>query len=717
MALGFFRKRQKMIFVIMVVLMVSFLIGFQGFEMVFHRNPGRIAIGRTPEFSITLAMHRNARSDLQMLYPLARGFGGHTLEGAAFEALQFSAPRDEDQALLYAILLRQAEENGFFVSESDVDDLIREMKNNGMDFDAYAMHLRQNQGIPVKQIRGVLARWLQVCKACRADLVIPPPSRAQLMRLFRDATEKMNLQVVTIPAEKFLAGVKEPAEKQIVEWFQANKNRPAGSFAGVEAFSFGYLHPAKVDVSYLFLSERAVRRAHPPTEKQIADYLRDNQALLVKTKGEGDTAQTVPMSEEEKRAAAVEALQDQTAEAKFRSLLDRVRQTVRQVESQGENAADVDGYAEAVARMTLPADDLLARRIPVLAAEKQPLEKVLDLVARQAEPRLVAVCFPWGDPGPVKVAPDLKITLNVVHATVGEALEKIAAQIPGLPKLRWAVCDGFPDVLFPVEGVRFFPVTAGRVAGASQKELEDHPLLGRCLSRQPPASLAQLAMEVDVLAPNSQFKVGQDGPVLPVWDLENGGAVLWRVTRAVPAAAPETLGNETRQAVVRDLKLREAFEAAKQKARTIRTPADLENYARQEKAALLETGLFSRQILRSERGVLSFQPTRLTALKFLSPAVDAYVIERAFAELAPKDLSAPYSRQSDTLLTLELPCEGYVLIARRIDYLPAMEKDFEASRSSLLRYLDQQQTGQSLLQWFASDNIRRRTGFQPEEHP
>ena len=45
MALGFFRRRQKMVMIIMAVLMVAFLVGFQGFSMLLSGRGGSDSIG------------------------------------------------------------------------------------------------------------------------------------------------------------------------------------------------------------------------------------------------------------------------------------------------------------------------------------------------------------------------------------------------------------------------------------------------------------------------------------------------------------------------------------------------------------------------------------------------------------------------------------------------------------------------------------------------
>ena len=714
MALGFFRKRQKMIFVIMVVLMVSFLIGYQGFSMLFQKNPVKTVLGEARDFKITLGTLRESSSDLQTLQFLGRGFGRHTLQGAAFEAMYYNAPTEKDRSLLYTLLLKQAGEDDYAVTEPEVDSLIQQMKTNGLDFDAYALHLRQNQGVPVKELRGVLARWLLICKACQADQIVVPPSREQLVQLFRDAVEKINLQIVTIPAENFTQGVADPTDEQINELFDTYKNRPAGTFAGLDAFSFGYLSPARVKLSYLFISQNAILRSCIPGDREIADYIQANDASLTKTEGEGDKAKTVPMSNAEKRAAAVDALQPELAQAKFTRIVERIRQLTSvtvQVDATPEAA-----FAAAAAKLTLPADDLLARKVPVLACDKQPLDQAVDMLAQAASPRISAICFPYGQGGKVKIAPDLKITLSLRDVTVGEALAKIAEQIPDMPKLTWGMCEGVDNVLFPVDGVRLFPVTAGETAPATQEQINDDPLLGMCFSQQPPATLGQLAMQVNVIEPKSQFTIDQDGPPLRVWDPDNGGVILWRVVAAEAPKSPESLTDDIRGQIVHDWKLQQAFPKAVARAEEMKNAADLAAYVKAEKAKTTDTGMFARKSQRKTEGVFLLQPTRLAVMEFLSPAIDGEVIQQAFAALTPKDLAADYSKESDNVLILPLPPEGYVLAARRIDFEPAEKKTFEESKAALIQFMNQQQTEQGILLWFNLENVKKRTGYVEKEH-
>ena len=67
MAFAFFRRRQKMVIIIMAVLMVSFLIGFQGFQTLFAKKPGERVLGRTTQGEIRVRDTEMARSDLDVV--------------------------------------------------------------------------------------------------------------------------------------------------------------------------------------------------------------------------------------------------------------------------------------------------------------------------------------------------------------------------------------------------------------------------------------------------------------------------------------------------------------------------------------------------------------------------------------------------------------------------------------------------------------------------
>ncbi len=729
MALGFFRKRQKLIFIIMVALMVSFLIGYQGLSMLLQKNPDKQEYGKTSDYKVTLGMLRSARSDLELLRMMVPGFGERSERALAYQMMVMGAAREDDLPLSYMLLLKQAGQDGFDVSPAEVDRLIKVMKSNGFPYDSIATDLRQNQGRPEKYIRGVLGRWLIIFKAYRASIISFPPSREELVRLFRDVTEQIDLQVVKIPGESFLEKIGSPSEEQIEEQFERYKNRAPGAFSGVNEFSFGYLYPAQVKLAYLFVDRAAIERAAAPTFEEVQDYYNEHRAELVKKtpieptsskaekNGEKKDDKSVsvkiePMSFTEARPEIIELLKPQAAQAKFQDTIDRVQGMVRISEpSKDPDASEWKVFEEIVKKLTLPADNLLNRRIPVVAIEKLPLKEAMTKLADSVSPKLSAICFPWGEHGEINIPPETKVTLIGWDMTVAEALEKIAAQIPNLPKLRWGCFEGIDNCIFPIEGIRFFPITAGRTGLESQEELIENALISKCFSPRLRISLLQRAMQVDPIVPQSKFKIGMDEPIMTVWRDGDSGQLLWRVIDAQAPKSPEEITDAIRKKVIDDWKLAQGFKLARQQAEKIKSAEDLKKYAEKHKNETLESGMFSRRVHFAYEGGY-FQPARVPKMKFVNPAVDSYFIYEAFAALAPKDLDASYPKESQKVIVAPLACEEYVAVGRRINYLPAMEEGFELEKRNLTAYLERDRYARAVREWFSLSGIKERTQFK-----
>ncbi len=725
MALGFFRKRQKLIFIIMVALMVSFLIGYQGLSMLLQKNTGKQEYGKTSDYKVTFGMLKGARFDLELLRMMVPGFGERSGQALAYQMMVMGAAREDNLPLSYMLLLKQAGQDGFDVSPAEVDRLIKAMKSNGFPYDSIATDLRQNRGRPEKSIREVLGHWLMIFKAYRASIMSFPPSREELVRLFRDVTEQINLQVVKIPAESFLEKVNLPSEEQIREQFERYKNRAPGAFSGVNEFSFGYLYPAKVKLAYLFVDRAAIERGAAPNFEKVQDYYNEHRAELVKeptlgeTEKNGEKKDDKPvsvkvelMSFPEARPEITKLLKSQDAQAKFQDTIDRVQGMVRNFEPPKDpSAAEGKVFEEIVKKLTLPADNLLNRRIPLVAIEKLPLKEAIPKLADSVSPKLSAICFPWGEHGEINISPETKVTLVGRDMTVEDALEKIGAQIPNLPKLRWGCFEGIDNCIFPVEGIRFFPITAGRTGLESQEELIENALISKCFSPMLDKSLLQRAMQVDPIVPQSKFKIGMDEPIMTVWRDGDSGQLLWRVIDARAPKSPETITEAIRKKVINDWKLAQGFKLARRQAEKIKSADDLKKYAEKHKNETLESGMFSRRVhFAYGRGY--FQPARVSKMEFINLFVDSHFIHEAFAALAPKDLDASYPKESQKVIVAPLACEGYVAVGRRINYLPAMEEDFELEKRNLTAYLERNQYYRARREWFSLSGIKERTKFK-----
>ena len=703
MALGFFRKRQKLIFIIMVVLMVSFLIGFQGFNTLFHEKPGEFLLGEAPDFKVRAREVQAARADIDQLGGMLQSFGPRSAV-RAYSALLGANENPSAQAMAYVLLQREADEKGFGVSDAEVEQFVQQMKaierKDAMGYDQYVLSLRQNRGVPEKDIRAVLARWLRVQKAYETSATVIPPSREELLHRYRQRFEMMDLELVQVTAEKFMDQTAEPSEQQVKDQFETYKNRAPNVFTKVDELPFGYLEPARADVAYILVLKEAVERGSVPTDTEIQDWIIAHQAKLTKlapTSQSTAAPSVVPMTYPEKREAALAALTPPLVQAKMLETADRARQAV--LEALDAKMSYADAVQKVVADMTFPADEMVGRKIPVIAIQAQPLDEAIRTVAAMASPRLGAIVFPWGDHGDVKIDPTVKVSLTGKNLTVGEALAKITAQIPDL-KLTWGACRGFDGVLFATSGVRVFPVTAGRTGLLPQDKLAADAPLSRSYFPGPggPEDYRPFG-SVDL----SALKVGAVQEDMPVATATGtmGGTLLWRLVDYKPAHSPEALTDELKKIVADDLRRAKAFELAKQAAEAVISPAAMQALAKKLDLKPFSTGLFSQA-----------WPTFVMQGKvFRSPAAGVDVVNKAFADLAPKNLAGDYPQTSANVLAVPLASELMVVLARRTDFRPAMEEPFDATRSQLVGYIMGDRQRQIALDWFAEANVMKRTSF------
>ncbi|MCD4823451.1 MAG: hypothetical protein K8S55_02500 [Phycisphaerae bacterium] len=773
LSLKFFRKRQKMIFVIMVVLMISFLVGFQGINMLFNPDRGKTVIGTARDFELTGNALQSGRADVELLRIFWPGFGKHSAMAYAFGCLSGGSSGEvgeRDVPLAYALLVRQAEKDGVTVTDAEVDQLInrfKQTKSPWFDYDKIAGDLRQDRQITEKKLRSLFSRWLMVFKNYNASMAVIPPSNQELKTLFRDVDEKMQLRAVILPAKDFLKEIKTPTDKQIDETFEKYKARLADSFDGVEKFTFGYQHPPRVALDYVFVNYTAVAMSAKPAKEEIEDYINQHEGedIFVKKvpvetpkkdktkddkkpdkkdekkpdkKAEKEApvpTRSVPMSYSEKVAVAVEKLQPAAAREKYQDIFGRIEQMVRKLDEQhvGKKAADLPNvYQQVAEKLTISADVLLKRKITAVGIKDKPLNEAIKDLAVLVDPQLAVICYPYGKHGEIDIDPKMKVTLLARNITLAEALEKITAQVrkkvPAMPKLEWACFDGIDEVIFPVTGIRFFPVTAGGTPLESAKEISEHKLLGNCALfdqsyRQRPISLAQIAMQVKPIVPNSKLEVGKEGPVLMAYAGGGSGQLIWRFREAKKVQTPEAMTKKIREQVIKDWKFAQAFQLATAKAETLKKPADLDAYVKNVKNVTnvkkgknepIKTGLFARK-MRNVYGGGAFQPTKLWSMEFKNPAVDSYVIDEMFEKLTPKNLDAAYLKESAALAVLPLKAEGCVVVAQRINFIPALAMKFELEKKMLIESLQRQQYQQAVIGWFSLGDIVKRTGFKPTE--
>lgn len=708
--LGFFRKRQKMIFVIMVILMVSFLVGYQGLQQFFRSDPAEEPLGESRYGTITLGMQNHARNDLAILRYLSLS----ALPREYGEFLYVMLNReDATRNLDYALLQAEADAMDVEVTAGEVDALVDSLRER-MNFDEMATMLRQNQNITRQQLHGVYGRFLKVLKASRAGTVSLPPSERVLKKFFRDTSEQLAVQAVKLQAEDYLEDIPEPDEETIEELFEEYRDKFPGQFRGMDKFSFGYLLPDRVQVAWLLLDARAIAAAVHPTEEEIDTYLDEHP-------DESEAEDTSAASELDRRQKAIRALRAEPAGVLMQQTLSEVNQRLNRME---EDQAGLSLYQQVVEGMTLPADSMLDRTIPSIYIKDVPLETALVRVAELASPQLRAIALPTGpQENGLVIDPQQKVSFVGHEVTVRKALQDIASQIADLPELQWGACRGFDDVLFTIGGVRSFPVSAGETGLDSFQKLADNPILGRSFSPEMRTVLLQEVMQVRAINPEGIYELGQTGPVMDVVGTVYQGKLLWQVTRAEPAKVPDEMTPEIREEVIRDAKLRQAFARAEETAKTMSTAEGMQQYIQehssqdddQGESPAIETNLVSRLEIRLQQATQrpEFAPPRLPGFGFPNDMYTEYFLSEAFTELAPQDLSGEYPKESEHSAAVPMQSLGFVIVARRTDYRPAMLEDYRQRRSQLMQFYLQLEQGTTWQQWFESRSIRQRADFEP----
>ncbi len=328
MALSFFRRRQKMVVIVMVALMVSFLIGFQGMQMLFKKGADTHVYGQTKEGEITLNQLKQASAELEYLLNHV-GLGNprylpptqRMLDmDVAYRFLR-SNGNDNDNVLAYVLLQQEAKSAGIAVSNLELNLFFEEIGLSGEYYANRVAEVRERPGITEKHFRSIAARWLMAYKAFESANVNTPPSIQELRQVYRDTAEKIKLRVLRIQAANLLEDVpKEVAEEELQKHFEKYRGAIPGQYLSADSFGFGYMNPHRVAIAYLFIDEATIKRVTRPQEKRIGVYYRANKESFKKrvplTKSTDEKPSTQPPADSTSKPAEFEMIQMSYAEAR-----------------------------------------------------------------------------------------------------------------------------------------------------------------------------------------------------------------------------------------------------------------------------------------------------------------------------------------------------------------------------------------------------------------
>jgi len=759
MAFGFFRRRQKMVVVIMAVLMISFLIGYQGFRMLTETDPRDVVVAGTSAGDLTNGELLAADSDINLLsrYVHLGQIQQRDIWPTEVEYLNLRY-RNERAELAYALLLKEAQEADIIVTEGDIDEFFRGAGRpiGSEQYRAMISAFKAGTQLAEKHLRAAVGRWLRIHKAFVTAMANVPPSEQQLRRLYRDLNEQISLRVVKIEAQKFLDGAAEPSEQQIQAQFNQFRAERPGQFRSVASFGFGYRQPDRARVLYLFVSRDVVERVTRPGGKAALKHFLQNRSRYVKelpvaTSQPATSAsrpataaatrpaevRRVPMKFSEAKQQIIEELKARAVNNKLEDVLARLTALAETYQDSGVSGPNV--YEWVKQRMTHSADEALARVLKAVEIRQEPLRRAMDILAEAAQ--LQAICYPFGKTGQGELAPDVKVTLSRRNITLAEALKQISEQVKW-PAVQWTMCEGFEGVIFPVdEEIGLFPIAVKQTELVDAGGLLKDEILSASVTRawKP---LVQLVFPGQGESSARSIKVNQDGPVMQVLGAKSG-RLLWRLTKIVPAHVPDRMTEDIRKQVIRDIKTKTAFQGAIAESRKLLAAAKKSGLEAAAAAAGIETettGPFTRkQAARPQEEILMLamqrriSPSEALIQMILAKPVDyripdvpgielpqrrlrEYLLSGAFA-LSPKDVEpkagdAPYPQQPRPVSALELPALRTVLVMERAEFRPAVISDYEnQGRSGLLRDLMALQRWEARQTWFRLPDIKQRMNF------
>ncbi len=696
-ALGFFYRHQKMVFIIMAVLMVSFLIGYQGFNLLFSSEPGDQAIGETEKGELRLSEQWTGEQDLRIV----NRFDRTPQQGLALSALLQGT--GESAPLAYALLLREAEEADVRVFEADVDAFLRRRGYGEDKREELIARLRNALNSPElteERVRAAIGNWLKIYKYFRDSVPGLQPTEKELRVTYRDMNERLGLQAGVVDYTRFLSDIPPPrrakleSDERVREQFETYRETNPGTYPPdkplAESFGFGYRWPEeRARILYTLVSKGAIRSAL------------------------GDTATEERVDEHTGNAA------------------DSARDMLGAYAELDERPEDMLKYFGRRG-LTHSAESLLQRRLTPVHIADEPLADAVALLAASAredgedQPLRAIVLPPMLDR-------QTEVSLLGQHETVGEALgdllEQAMEQSPlGVrePKWRFVRFAGLEDAVFCVaEGKAGWslPVTPPmetdylsaeglrREFGEARTERDQH--------------IAQLALGragPDGTREEPLVRVGE-----PAKDLVTPNVrIVWRVLGHAEPKVPEKLTAEIRRQVERDLKKVEAFRMAVEFAEEfvpVARESGLESAAEQAKPVrLVSVESFGRKsrlpVMRDRRIVggeisWSYVEELMGGLRppgaVYPPAPDHLrreVIERAF-RLAGDDPA--------DLVTIPYAPSGRVYVLARSSYEPPAEDEFATKRSEIAAELRDRKLIRAAQAHFSFENIKQRTGYTPGE--
>jgi hypothetical protein len=242
-------------------------------DVVVHTNAGNVD-------QILLQDMIRSRNVCNMFMQRAVGaaFAGNERElGKRLAAANFGPATRQNMVFSY-LLRQEAHRLGIVVSDHAIEAFIDRITEGGkFSSSAFNEILAENHWNS-RELYDALRGELEANMAFRIESPREPQTPDQYWDFYRQLKITANVQVAAVPVKEFLSKVPDPSEKELKEYFEANKNRWPGM---PPDFKPGFKQPRRVELQYLTASYEAVEQLVPEvTDKDVEAYYEEHKDAL-----------------------------------------------------------------------------------------------------------------------------------------------------------------------------------------------------------------------------------------------------------------------------------------------------------------------------------------------------------------------------------------------------------------------------------------------------
>lgn len=657
-AFGFFRKRQKLVFWIMVGLMLIFLLSGTGqfLRQIFSPDQRGEEVGYVGEDEVTAGELADAQRDLAVLADVLR------LPEAVW------VRQTQDPALTWSLLVREAERMGLDVSPEVAEAVMLPSDPAQLAQLRAALAVMAGGEVAQDDLRRAAVHGLMVQNAFSAASGGLTISEPELRRTYRDLERKINLAIVPFRAEDYVAQLPplspEELEAQVQALFeQAAENQP-GQVTEDNPFGFGYFRPPVVRLAYAVVDYGTVLAGIQVSAEDVVAEFRRNPRLY-----------TVPVPV----ASTQPATDPATAPA---TQYIRVPATeIGQVQDQVVASLRAQGAARRVREI---ADRTVqdARRARTDASQGSALEQVVE---RMREQGLPVALYRAGEYMTYE-----QVTQNPTLSSARLATEGMSLTLP-------QVAFSAPTLQPPGARATAF-IQVGEVYSRPMELADGDMVVWQLLDARPAQAPEELTEAI-------RQEVVRDVNLRRAYEmaLQSARQVLDRAQQAGLAAAAEQAGKVVTRT---GLLPRQVM---------INTPMLPMPILMPPRVPMVEMGAPAQRFLEQAFDLVPADGEEFLLIDATPATVAATDPATEPATQVATQPADPTSRPAEAgaLGLIEVPGERAVFVAQRIEFVPAYEDEYRQRRDGLMAALAALERFRQIGDWISTEAVVARMGFRP----